>query len=251
MGGQAANGGGAGSGGSAGATGTGGASSAIGGASGTTGSGGASAGGASGSTSSGGTCTKGQTKPSEVLFIGDSFIALNNSIPMAIEADARAAGALGQSEHYRDNAVSGTTLANGQIPGQYTNAVNSNAVKVVLMDGGGNDCLQANDPGAAYSAAMSLFGTMAQHDTQSVIYFFYPDPLKTFAGGTLKTCLDGLRPMMKSLCDGSTKPKCYFIDLRAGWTEADTSDGIHPTAEGGKFVGDEVWAAMQSYCIAQ
>jgi lysophospholipase L1-like esterase len=194
---------------------------------------------------------KGQVKASEVLFIGDSFIALNNSIPMAIEADAHAAGTLAQNEHYRNNAVSGTTLANNQIPGQYMSAVNSSAVKVVLMDGGGNDCLQANNPSGAYSAAMSLFQTMAQHNTQSVVYFFYPDPLKTYASGTLKTCLDGLRPMIKSLCDGLAQPKCYFVDLRPGWTEADTSDGIHPTSEGGKLAGDEIWATMQKYCVAQ
>jgi hypothetical protein len=218
---------------------------------------GGSAGGTSGSTGSagttgaGGACVRDQVMPSEVLFIGDSFIALNNSIPMAVEANARAAGSLGQNERYRNNAMSGTLLGNNQIPTQYNNGVSAGPVKVVLMNGGGNDCLQANNPSAAYSAAMTLFQTMAQRNTQSVVYFFYPDPFGMFATGNLKPCLDGLRPMMKSLCEGLTAPKCYFIDLRPGWTNNQTTDGIHPTPAGGKIVADQIWATMQQHCIAQ
>jgi lysophospholipase L1-like esterase len=208
-------------------------------------------GSAAGSTGTGGMCVRDRIAPSEVLFIGDSFIALGNHIPTALQSIARAAGSLGQSETYRNGAVSGTLLGNGQIPGQYNNASNSSPVKVVLMDGGGNDCLQANNPSPAVTAATSLFQSMAQKGTESVVYFFYPDPLKTYANGSLKPCLDGLRPMMKSLCDGLTAPKCYFIDLRPGWTEAHTSDGIHVTADGGRFVAEKVWAVMQQNCIAQ
>jgi hypothetical protein len=221
-----------------------------GGASGMAGFGGTSGGG-TGGTGGTGTCVRDQINPSEVVFIGDSFIALGNNIPNALHANARAAGSLGQNETYRNNAVSGTLLGNGQIPGQYNSAVNASPVKVVLMNGGGNDCLQANNPGPAYTAAMSLFQTMAQEGTQSVVYFFYPDPLGSFASGNLKPCLDGLRPMMKSLCEGLTAPKCYFIDLRSGWNMSHTTDGIHTTAAGGEFVADKVWAVMQQNCIAQ
>jgi lysophospholipase L1-like esterase len=210
---------------------------------------GGSAGSATGGTS--GMCVRDQISPSEVVFIGDSFIALGNNIPTALQADARAAGSLGQNETYRNNAVSGTLLGNGQIPGQYNSAVTASPVKVVLMNGGGNDCLQANNPDPAYTAAVSLFQSMAQRGTEYVIYFFYPDPLGSFAGGSLKTCLDGLRPRMKTLCDGLTSPKCFFIDLRPGWDSSHTSDGIHTTAAGGKFVADKVWAVMQQNCIAQ
>jgi lysophospholipase L1-like esterase len=208
-------------------------------------------GGASGGAGSSGMCVRGQVRPSEVVFIGDSFIALGNNIPNALDAIARAAGSLGQNESYRRNAVSGTLLGSGQIPSQYMNAVNASPVKVVLMDGGGNDCLHQNNPNPAYAAAVSLFQNMAKRNTEQVIYFFYPDPLGGYAGGTLQPCLDGLRPMIKSLCEGLTTPKCYFIDLRPGWKRADTTDGIHTTAEGGKFVADKVWATMQQNCIAQ
>jgi lysophospholipase L1-like esterase len=234
---------------------TGGASPGAGGAAGvsTGGSAGRSTGGTSPSGGSGGGCQKGQVKANEVLFIGDSFIALNRSIPTALQTLARNAGALGQSETYRDNSVSGTTLqGTGQIPSQYANGVNSGAVKVVLMDGGGNDCLQRNDAQGAVAPATSLFQSMAQNNTQYVVYFFYPDPQNN---ATLKTCIDTLRPLMQSLCESLATPKCHFIDLRpvfAGhYSEYILSDGIHPTAQGGSAVAQAVWDVMQKNCIAQ
>lgn len=234
--------------GSGGRSGSGGAGSGGRGGSGPGGSGGRA--GTGGSGAGGGACVRDQVQPSEVIFIGDSFIALGLNIPNALEAIARAAGSLGQNERYRMNAVSGALLGNNQIPNQYMSAVNAGPVKVVLMNGGGNDCLQ-NNPNPAYSAAMSLFQNMAQRNTEHVVYFFYPDPLGSFASGNLKPCLDGLRPRMQSLCEGLTQPRCHFIDLRPGWTDVHTSDGIHTTAEGGRFVAEKVWAAMQQNCIAQ
>ena len=102
--------------------------------------GGRSTGGAPTGGSGTGGCQKGTTKGNEVAIIGESFIALG-SIPETIESQAQAAGSLGANEHYIDNSVSGTTLANDQIPCQYRNAQASNNIRFVLMDGGGNDCL--------------------------------------------------------------------------------------------------------------
>jgi len=156
---------------------------------------------------------------------------------------------------YQDRSVSGTTLANNQIPSQYTNAANEGTIKVVLMDGGGNDCLQSNNGPGAVAAATSLFQTMGQNDTEYVVYFFYPDPQGSLGMGSLKTCLDSIRPQMKSLCESPTSPKCYFIDLRpvfdGHYGEYITSDGIHPTTQGGNAVGQAVWKVMQDNCIAQ
>ncbi len=200
-----------------------------------------------------GSCTIGATRGSEVAVIGDSFIAMSHGITREIERLARAAGSLGASDRYVDNSVSGTTLANNQIPGQYTRAVQSSGrIRYVLMDGGGNDCLINNNANAAYSAAQSLFQTMAQNNTEKVVYFFYPDPV----GGnyaSLKTCLDGLRPRMKALCDGLTAPKCYWLDLRPTWNGHPeyTSDGIHPTDQGSVVTGQAVWQAMKTNCVAQ
>jgi hypothetical protein len=235
---------------------------------GTMGDGGAGAGGQSGGGSAGkgggagtmgmagtgsGECVKGMTLGKEVAMIGESFIAATHQITQQVETRAKAEGSLAQNERYVDNSVSGTTLANNQIPSQYTKAVQSSGtIKYVLMDGGGNDCLINNNGAAALTAARQLFQTMAQNNTQKVVYFFYPDPIGgNFA--SLKSCLDNLRPDMKELCDGLTSPKCYWIDLRESWNGHPeyTSDGIHPTTAGSKATGDVIWETMKANCVAQ
>jgi hypothetical protein len=220
--------------------------------------GGAGGGGGGGSGTAGaggsGACTKGQTKPSEVILIGDSFIALNHSITNALQDLARQGGVLKANEKYREVAVSGTTLAGNagnNIPNQYANAVAQSAVKVVLMDGGGNDCLINQNGDAAVAPAQALFQNMAQKGTEKVVYFFYPDP---FGNNNLKSCLDGLRPKMKQMCDSLTKPKCYFLDLRPTWTDHRDyaeADGIHPTVAGGTATAAVIWKTMQDNCVAQ
>jgi hypothetical protein len=216
-------------------------------------SGGGGAAGATGGSGNPGECVKGATHGKDVAVIGESFIAASHQITQQIETQAKAAGSLPQSEKYVDNSVSGTTLANNQIPSQYTKAVQSSGtIKYVLMDGGGNDCLINNNGAAALTAATSLFQTMATDKTEKVVYFFYPDPIgSNFA--SLKSCLDTLRPQMKALCDGLTSPKCYWLDLRDTWNGHNeyTSDGIHPTTEGSKATGDAIWKVMVQNCVAQ
>ena len=67
-----------------------------------------------------------------------------------------------------------------------------------MMDGGGNDCLQANNPDGALSAATSLFQTMAQNGVETILYFFYPDPVGS-QYASLQSCLHTLRPQMQAL----------------------------------------------------
>jgi lysophospholipase L1-like esterase len=176
-----------------------------------------------------------------------------STITSELEKLAVAAGSLASSDHYVDKAVSGTTLANDQIPKQYRDAVQqSGFIKYVFMDGGGNDCLINNNGDAALTAATSLFQTMATNKTEKVVYFFYPDPIgNNFAN--LKTCLDALRPKMKAICDGLTAPKCYWIDLRTTWNGHSeyTQDGIHPTAAGSKATADAIWKSAVANCVAQ
>src|SRR5690606_41037765 len=178
-----------------------------------------------------GMCQKATTKGNEVVFIGESFLALS-SIAAATSALARQNGSLEQGDSYLDYSVAGTRLGDGAIPGQYTSAANSNPIRFVLMDGGGNDCLQAGDSNSPITAAESLFEEMAQDGAEKVVYYFYPDPVGNFASGGLRTCLDELRPKMKAVCDALTSPKCYWLDLREtswrGNESAYTSDGIHP-----------------------
>jgi lysophospholipase L1-like esterase len=200
-----------------------------------------------------GECVKGMTKGNQVAVIGDSFIAATHQLTQQIESRAKAAGALAQNERYVDNSTSGQTLANNQIRNQYDRAVQSSgSIRYVLMNGGGNDCLILNNPSGALTAATALFQKMAENKTEKVVYFFYPDPVgNNFA--SLKSCLDNLRPQMKSLCDGLASPKCYWVDLRETWAGHNeyTSDGIHPTAEGSRVSGDAAWEAMVENCVAQ
>ncbi|WP_438043881.1 SGNH/GDSL hydrolase family protein [Sorangium sp. So ce128] len=199
-----------------------------------------------------GECVKGQTKGNQVAVIGESFIAATHGITQQIEKQAKANGSLPQNDRYIDNSVSGTTLANDQIPSQYRKAAENGMIKYVLMDGGGNDCLLRGDGDAALAAAESLFETMEKDNVEKVVYFFYPDPIgNQFA--SLKTCLDTLRPKMKALCDGLTAPKCYWLDLRPTWNGHNeyTQDGIHPTSAGSIATGDAIWEVMKTSCVAQ
>ena len=219
----------------------------------TTGVGGATATTATSTTGDSGECVIGQTAGDQVVMIGESFIAFTHQITQQVETRAQSAGSLAPGDNYIDNSVSGTTLANNQIPSQYTDAVQeSGDIKYVLMDGGGNDCLINNNGAAALTAAESLFQTMADSGTEKVVYFFYPDPIGgNFA--SLKACLDELRPQMKAMCDGLTAPKCYWLDLRDVWNGHPeyTSDGIHPTTEGSVATGDAIWEVMVENCVAQ
>jgi len=198
-------------------------------------------------------CQKGTTLGSEVAVIGDAFIALAHGITKEIEAQAEAAGSLGPNEEYVDNSVSGTTLANNQIGSQYTKAVmSSGSIKYVVMNGGATDCMLDGTGDAAFTAAQSLFQTMAQDNAQKVLYFFNPDPLGSYYD-YLKICLDALRPKMQALCEGLTAPKCYFLDLRPLWNGHNEyyRDGVLPNDVGSKATGDAVWQAMVEACIAQ
>jgi lysophospholipase L1-like esterase len=223
-----------------------------GGRGGTTGSAGA---GVAGTTGSGGSgdCVKGQTHGKDVAILGESFIAAG-SIVTELETLAKAAGSLPSTEHYVNNAVSGTTIAgaNGNVD-QFNKAISSSGtIKYVIMDGGGNDCLQANSPTQALSGADKLFTLMTSKNVEKVLYFFYPDPIGS-QFNNLKSCLDQLRPMMKAKCDGLASPKCYWLDLRPTWNGHNeyTSDGIHPTAAGSKATAAAIWPVAVQNCVAQ
>lgn len=197
-------------------------------------------------------CVVGQTQGNQVVVIGESFIAATRDITRRIEELARENGSLGQDDNYIDNSVSGTTLINNQIPGQYDSAAQSNDIKYVLMDGGGNDCWIHDDDTGALNAAADLFENMAQDGVEKVVYFFYPDPV----GGqyaSLTACLDRLRPEMQALCEGLESPKCYWLDQREIWDGHPeyTGDGIHPTQAGSYASAEGIWEVMQENCVAQ
>jgi lysophospholipase L1-like esterase len=205
------------------------------------------------------TCVKGQVKASEVVFIGESFVAAG-TIPADTSALARQAGTIGANESYRSYAVSGTQLTTGEIPSQFAQAVADGPVKVVLMDGGGNDllwggrCANGVDAGCTevVTVVQTLFKTMKTDGVKDVVYFFYPDPLGI--GASIKDAQDTLRPEMKRACDGAADVRCIWVDQRESWEghyDTYTSDGIHPTAAGSQASAKQIWEAMVANCVAQ
>jgi hypothetical protein len=205
-------------------------------------------------------CTKGTVEASEVVFIGESFIAATNAIPRFTAELARAAGAIGMNESYRSYAVSGTQLTTGDIPRQFTRAVDAGSVKVVLMDGGGNDLLQAGRCRTGFDTncreivevVQQLFAQMKADGVMDVVYFFYPDPMGI--GASIKGAMDILRPEMKKACDEASDVRCVWVDQRESWAgnyDEYTMDGIHPTDAGSRASAQQIWDAMVAHCIAQ
>jgi lysophospholipase L1-like esterase len=221
---------------------------------------GGGSGGSTGTGTGGGsgsdTCVKGQTKGNSVAVCGESFIAMTHGLTKELEALATAAGSLKSGEHYDDESVSGTWMSQGaqSIPNQYKTAQSKNDIKYVVMDGGGNDCMNGGTGDNIITAATTLFKQMATDGVLKVVYFWMPDPNAGTGHDALKSCLDVTRPKIKSLCEGLTSPKCYYVDLRESWnghTEYAVSDGIHPTAAGDKASAKQIWETMVKNCVAQ
>jgi len=213
------------------------------------GTGGTTAVGGTGGTSSGG-CQKGQVKAQEVVIMGESFYAMAPQyIQKRIEQNAQKAGAIASGETYRNVAVSGQTM-NYVATTEWPNASKS-TTKVVIMDGGGIDCMSSSCS-TCPGDFTTLLGKMATAGVQDVIYTRYPEPGNPPGSNTtLKGNLDILMPKMQTVCEGTTSPRCHWVDLRPVWVNGDTSDGLHPTQSGGDHVGDAIWAEMVKDCIAQ
>ena len=242
--------GGSGSGGSGtGGSGTGGASLGTGGS----GTGGNDTGGAIGTGGGGsGGCQTGQAKPEEVVFMGESFYAIDPQyIEKRVAADAQAAGALAAGTSYRNEAQSGQTL-NYIATIEWRNATQG-VVKVVIMDGGGIDCLGSGACPTCASQFTTLLDKMATAGVQDVIYTRYPEPgYPPGSNTTEKACLDTVMPAMQAVCEAATGLRCHWVDLRPVWVDGDVlNDGLHPTPSGGDHVGDAIWAEMVKDCIAQ
>lgn len=193
---------------------------------------------------------------SEVVLIGDSVIALSHEITNDLNILARNNKVIASSDKFREAAVSGMRLAGGgspTVPQQYANAKAQSPVKWIIMDGGGNDCLQGScsspvtsscaDLANAATAARNLLNQMGTDNIKSVIYFFYYD-----ATGSLQEKLNVLRPMIQNIVTSTTKPKCYFLDLRpvfSGHPEYLISDGIHPSTSGSQAIANAIWDIVQ------
>ena len=168
-------------------------------------------------------CTKGQVTPNEVVMIGDSYLDKSfGNVGANIIADAQMAGSLAASTTYREYYLAGAAMNNGSgqlnIPYQYETMAKTalfvtdpTDIKVVIMDGGGNDVLidqqscLTDMTQAAQLADMpcmnavtntvartkSLWQEMATDGVKQIVYFFYPH-LNPAGGGLLPTPSPGV-----------------------------------------------------------
>ena len=287
-----------------GGTGFGGAAGSVGGASGSGGSGfGGSGTGGVGTGGSGGTAGAGgsggalgtggsagsagdrppcESKVSQTVIIGDSYINWgSHTLPADL---AREAG-----ETWRLYAIGGSSMATGGIagfiPDQFEQALMADPnILFVVMDGGGNDILipaatwvggadcknNANSPTvpvcqeivqAAINRAVTLMDRAASVGVRQVVYFFYPHvPNGTVVGGlNPNAILDYALPRVKATCDGASgrtggKLTCYFVDMIPvfnGHPEYFAPTDIHPNTAGSAAMAKAIWAAMKTSCVAQ
>ncbi len=188
-------------------------------------------------------CMKGTVTPDEVVMLGDSYMAAPpfGDVGANIIAAAQKAGALKSGVKYREYYVAGAAVNNGagtlNIPYQYNTSAKMDAtvtnpkdIKVVIMDGGGNDvlidqrsCLTDANAAAlmadtacqnavtkAGAAMDTLWKEMATDGVKQIVYYFYPH-LDPAGGGDLPTPAPGVNLVddegataYQKLCCGSS-----------------------------------------------
>jgi lysophospholipase L1-like esterase len=205
------------------------------------------------------------------VIIGDSYVTgTGAALQPALAALVPAAA------DYRNYAVGGTSMGNGQIPSQFDQALQANPdIKLVIMDGGGNDvlvlnrnCLNAGSSTdatcqqvvqTAIDVAAQLYQKMSDSGVKDAIYFNYPNlPTTSLLGGpTSNEILNYSYPLTQASCESSfatTGLRCHFIDLRPvfeGHADYIGFDGVHPTAAGQAAIAGAIQQKMQSACLGQ
>jgi len=224
-------------------------------------------------------CVRGTVSGSQIIFIGDSFLAAPTSnIAFELEALMQASGSSAYSDTPRFRQLVGTTME--QIVVQYDTEHELNPdIKVVIANGGGNDvlvtdrsCLLEAPPGNAgctatianaLAHAQRLMAKAEADGVEHLVYFFYPhEPtFGVFQGDApaINDSLDYTEPMARALCENS--PICTFVSLSEAAGDSPGSgyvdrgyhdlDGTHPSPAGSKFFAGAIWAKMVERCIAQ
>lgn len=224
-------------------------------------------------------CVKGAVSGSQIIFIGDSFLAAPTSnIAFELEALMQAAGSTAYSDTPRFRQLVGTTME--QIVAQYdTEHELDPDIKVVIANGGGNDvlvtdrtCLIEAPPANtgcaatvdnALEHARALMAKAEADGVEHIVYFFYPhEPTAGLFQGdapAINDSLDYAEPRARANCEAS--PICTFVSLSEAAGDSPGSgyvdrgyhdlDGTHPSPAGSKFFAAAIWAEMVDRCIAQ
>jgi lysophospholipase L1-like esterase len=204
--------------------------------------------------------TGGQPSDCQVVTIGDSYMEFGGiGTEYSLESIS--------GRNYRNHAVAGTRILNGQIPGQYATAKAANPnIKTVIMTGGGNDIIldffgnliacQGAETEAALSPACiaaldeitvgvdDLMATMEADGVQDVFYVGYGHITANELSGTIERT----KRVQGERCrdDDPTKTmRCHFVDPSDALGTMFGGDGIHPTDAGYDIIGTMVWERMQ------
>jgi hypothetical protein len=221
-------------------------------------------------------------KTSQVAIIGDSFINwTSHTLPSDLAALA--------GETWRLYAEGGASLQAGGIatliPDQFEIAIASDPdIKVLVMDGGGNDvlicdagkylgcdvckadgasrervCEQiADDSIAAFNKLQDRALSIGVRD---IVYFYYPDvPTGTIIGGSNPNEVARYaQPKWQGSCDDAEKRtngkmRCHFVDMVpvfAGHPEYFAVTDIHPNPQGSAVMAKAIIDKMKQDCVWQ
>lgn len=212
--------------------------------------------------------------PGEVVFLGDSYVdyaVAHPNLETLVSNDAAKDGALMAGQAYRSYAVAGATMAAASlnmIPPQWPSAKTASAdIKVVIMDGGGNDVLinnpQCKNPGSQNDATCkmvvnntvmavgNLIDDFKKTGVGDLIYFFYPHA-PTGGADISDYALGILQNSAKLVTDANFR--MYVVDLVPLFNNHSDYyylDGIHANATGEQVIADAIYAVMKDHCIAQ
>ncbi|MBU1170943.1 MAG: SGNH/GDSL hydrolase family protein [Proteobacteria bacterium] len=203
-----------------------------------------------------------------IVNVGDSIFALSGDIYSELENKS--------GETWRHYAISGAQSVGGiladPIPDQYANAKSDDPnIRVVYMDGGGNDILIPAimlDPYSCkncnywwcgdlsrscknliddiYVATVDLLNQMDNDGVEQVVFLGYYH-LKWGLLGDLRQLDDAIDygdKRLKDACTNSTV-NAVFVDPRSAFEGKESNyiivDGIHPTAQGSAVLANLLW----------
>jgi hypothetical protein len=175
-------------------------------------------------------CLTGQVQPSEVVMLGDSYMdpTFGNVGPTLMTL---------ANAQYRPYYIGGASMNGGSgqfnIPYQFTNmAVTANPdIKVIIMDGGGNDILLNNRQclttpvmgdtschtvvSDVVTKAQQLLAQMPSYGVEHIVYLFYPhiDTTTIYTGPDSNDWLDYAYPFAARTCCGSGTPSATAADM--------------------------------------
>jgi hypothetical protein len=154
---------------------------------------------------------------------------------------------------------------------------NSQCLTTPIGSDTNNTCHTAVDSMVARGGMLER--DMANKGVQAIVYYFVPDLDSTVSGHqNLDDWIDYAYPNAAAACCGaanvpasgdtschgngpSASTECIWIDTRPAFVEHTDhtntatywfqSDNVHPTQAGADAIAAKVWAAMQTFCIAQ